>query len=880
MDAAQIRRNKRIARGTRWTAALLPAAVLVALSAPWGPTRARGQGPTPDREGEAEQVDQFLGRLGLLDLQILHLEQTLDRLDAGTKRDRLGRRLADLYAERLVTAADDPQLRADLMARVEALLAAVPEANTPTLKVMLLQGDFIAAEARMLKWLDDPRDTESHDAALAVLERIAPELNGYRNDLKTAAEELLNELDDLSEQARQARQPELSRLRSAAGRAAFFAGWSNYYLALADREKADDSLAMARSAFRSFLGIDYVESYDEVEVEWLGLEVSLEYSRALIGLGLVEAAAGHLADSRKCFALFEHANAPPAMRDQAAYWYLRGLLNAGAVDQAAQYAGELVPKLSGEATQGTVSFCDALVRAGFGGGSSSPEARRLGRLGIEGLVRQRQFDLLRQLMAKYGIEPQNDDGFYLVWVKGQQQYFDAAKNSSMEGYGEAVATLRAALSDPQAAKDLAAAGRCRYLLGWCLFRLEQREQAARQFEQAADALRGSGEKDAVDSAWMAFVCFKELADAESARVGLAIDSLEKLQRDYPNSEQAGRADFLLARLRKAAASLDESIASLEAIDKGDKNYLSARYELCLLYHQRWVKQRDDPRRGDEAASQLRAAIDSFLTAAKGDEAQRRLRCLLLGVDVALGGQSPDESAAGRYLELAEPLAAAMPAESSLSADYHYRALQLARRQNDTAAQERHAAWLAENAGDSSYALASLIVLARAADQAVADSQGDARRDRVEEAADVYTRLVARLGNTTEAITAERNARAANSKLAEYEFDLGRYDEAARRLDVLLAAFPDQQDYLRRAGLAHFRAGQFEAALACWRTLLAGVPANSTDWYEAKYYQLSCLARVDRDQARKVYQQLRLLHPEIADPTWRDKLDELGKSLGG
>jgi hypothetical protein len=59
-----------------------------------------------------------------------------------------------------------------------------------------------------------------------------------------------------------------------------------------------------------------------------------------------------------------------------------------------------------------------------------------------------------------------------------------------------------------------------------------------------------------------------------------------------------------------------------------------------------------------------------------------------------------------------------------------------------------------------------------------------------------------------------------------------------------------------------------------------VPANSTEWYEAKYYQLSCLARVDRDQARKVYQQLRLLHPEIADPTWGEKLNDLGKSLSG
>ena len=56
-----------------------------------------------------EKLERFLARLGLVELQIVQLEKSLESgaADAATQQ-RLAKRLADLYAEQLMNAADEP----------------------------------------------------------------------------------------------------------------------------------------------------------------------------------------------------------------------------------------------------------------------------------------------------------------------------------------------------------------------------------------------------------------------------------------------------------------------------------------------------------------------------------------------------------------------------------------------------------------------------------------------------------------------------------------------------------------------------------------------------------------------------------------------------
>jgi hypothetical protein len=65
----------------------------------------------------------------------------------------------------------------------------------------------------------------------------------------------------------------------------------------------------------------------------------------------------------------------------------------------------------------------------------------------------------------------------------------------------------------------------------------------------------------------------------------------------------------------------------------------------------------------------------------------------------------------------------------------------------------------------------------------------------------------------------------------------------------------------------------------WRTLLAGLPAGSDAWFEAKYYQVACLAQTDRPAAQRVLRQLEVLYPEVPSEVWRTRLATLRSQEG-
>jgi tetratricopeptide (TPR) repeat protein len=139
-------------------------------------------------------------------------------------------------------------------------------------------------------------------------------------------------------------------------------------------------------------------------------------------------------------------------------------------------------------------------------------------------------------------------------------------------------------------------------------------------------------------------------------------------------------------------------------------------------------------------------------------------------------------------------------------------------------------------------------------------------------------LARALGDSPQVLQEQKNARVAQSKLAYYAAQTGRHDEAAAGYAKLLAVFPKEKDYLRRAGLATFAAGDFPAALAHWTTLLRGLSAGSDEWFEAKYHQIACLAATDKAEAAKVMQQFTLLYPKLGGGSWAAKFRTLAASL--
>ena len=829
---------------------------------------------------EDGRLAQFLERLGLVELQIVHLEQ---RLDADpTERLAIARRLADLYAGQLVVTLDDRAQYDEMMRRITRLLDKVPQARTPSLKVMLLQADYYRAEELIRRWLADRKATPARREAAEVLKRIAPQLAQHQEVLSSQVEKLIDEVDLIEdEQLREAKSQELQRVQSVAGRAGYFAAWAMYYRALIAEiaDPAGRGFAESRKLFQKLLGIG--DDYQELKPEFMALE-SIWRSMALIGLALAEASAGSQAASDLCFGWLEHASVPPSIKDQVPYWRLQALLNASRHTDALQLARQQVESFSGTDSPSKFSFCVSLVRAGFAG-PGTPTLQELGIQGIAGLAKLRRHGAVRHLMAEYGIEPAADSGFYLRWIKGQQ-LFDRAESihraaaATVEekqiAYQAAAAMLQEALDSPDAKRDLGAAAQCRSQLAWCSYRQGDFERAARLFERASIGLKAAGDRIAVESAWMAFLAYNKLIGKNRQRfVSSAIDVLKQLQRDYPEDDYAKQAGFYIAKLQQNASTPAETLADLEKVRSGAANYLSARYHICFLLHKQSSTAPDDQQIA--ALNRLASAVNTYLRAAQRDpENSRKAKCCLLVTSAAMKLDPADLKTARLFLAKAQPLVATLTPSASAAAEFHYRALMLARQAGDQARQSEHVRWLVDNGQGSPYERLALGLAAKSIDREITEQGDRPNRELVSRAYHIYGRLAAAVGDSAEQIGSNKNSRVALWKRAHYASLLGRHAEAAEQLERLLAVFSKNKAYIHRAGLAHYQARNYKSSIGHWRTLLSGVSKASDEWFEAKYYQLLCLSHLDLTKFRQVLKQFELLYPRGGSPKWRDRFEEL------
>lgn len=826
------------------------------------------------RADDDENVEKFLARLGLVDLQAHQLEKMVDAAIAGEGRRKLAERLADLYSAQLIERSENKPAYDLVLQRIQRLVERVPEAKTASLEVMLLQADYFRAETLMSKWMADRNEKSARDEAAQILTRIAPQLDQRQQQLHTTVEKLSTDLDaTTSADDHAAKTQELNRVQAVAGRAAFFAAWANYYVALTEPGKpsAQAGFTKARDIFRRILGIE--GNYAEVDASALGME-SIWRARTLIGLGLAEAASGNIEGSKACFELLDRSPAPLDLREFSHFWRVQALLNAGQIDEALAFAKPLVSSFTGSASQGRVSLCLGLARSGFGGSlPDSAATRELGMLGIKGLIKLRQQSVVRQLIEKYKIPLDAQAGFHLTWLLGQQQLEEAEKSKRTEDYESAAKLLNDALATPDASEDFAGTSQCRYQLAWCQYKSGQVENAARTYEAAFEGLKATDPKTAAEAAWMAFICYQTLSKNDKKYVQPAINMLRIVQRDFPDHPYAKRAEYYAGKLQQVALPVKETLTNLERVSANSPDYLAARFDICQLLYEQWSK--PDGKKGDAHLALLKA-VDTYLAADKADaDPSRRLRVNLIGADVALDGASPDEASAAKYLDQARR--AAVPGNSAQLAEYHYRALQLASRKNDEAGRQQHADWIVSNAPGSSFEMPALVVAAKAIDDQTRN-QAAAPRDRIVEGQRIYKRLVERLGDDPAVLQSTKNAQVAVSRLAHYSAELGQHAEALRSLTKLLAIFPSDPGYLRRAGMASFQAGEFSTSLEHWRKLVNGLKDGSEEWYEAKYYQIACLAKIDRVKARESLEQFRLLFPEIGPPAWRSKFAELKQQV--
>jgi hypothetical protein len=222
--------------------------LLLLLLALWLPRTGRAQ-------DDFERMEKFLDRLGLDDLRVAQLEQTLDAPITPARKEQLARELADMYAQRLMASSEDATRYDDTLRRIADLLNQFPTANTTSLQVMLLQADYNRAESLIASWIGEPESAAPREQAQTILLRITPQLVNLQEQLNRQTDGLLAALDELTEgDALENKEAELRRLQAVAARATYFAGWSNYYLGLVQQMASNSPpFATARDIFLKLL---------------------------------------------------------------------------------------------------------------------------------------------------------------------------------------------------------------------------------------------------------------------------------------------------------------------------------------------------------------------------------------------------------------------------------------------------------------------------------------------------------------------------------------------------------------------------------------------------------------------------------------------------
>jgi hypothetical protein len=848
---------------------------------------------------ESSEMDRYLSQLGLIDLRLALHEAELRQATSEAVRAREAKILADIYSQRLLEVAAQPEKHGLLVARVKQLAKLYPVVDSPALRVMLLQAEYQRVEVLTLRWIDDPLNEATRNEAKALLESLGPAFRKLREELSSLVEEKLARTEAnvppskatvtiRAENKRAATlQPtatgildkEIEHDQVALSRALFFEGWSSLFRGFLEEEssKSREHLEAALTAFARLLDLSTDNEKLDIPADQLGLQ-SVWRSRTLLGFATTLTALNKHPLANSAFAALE-SNGDSSVSEAAFYWHALAMVRTQQWNELRQLTGPVFTQSNAKNSNRLVSSAVLLVRNGWSQAQPSADEATLTRTALASLAKWKKYDVLAALVEKYRATPQTEDGFYALWTKGKLLFAAAEKEPTPAAYQAAERWFRDALALPEAKDDPIAVANCEYGLAWCEYRREAFVDALRRFEQSAASLKTLGDDAAVQAAWMVFTCYQaqhaktnDPRDAEAAS-----NALRKLMRDFPESSQAKKAEFLLAKLKAPGETPVAALKTLSAVPADSAHYVSARYEVAVLQHQLWaeVKSTDPAKR--ELGEKTRREVDTYLNVAPVTEGPRRVKAMLLAVATFIPSDAAAWDGIAKYLDREQAVAAKLRSDDPSAAEYHYRRLELAQQRNQEQEIQEHAKWLTDHAPNSPFELPALVIVARGLDQRYQAANEQQRRELRVPAMKTYQKLSTAWGDSPEILSTKKNAVIALSKLAQYAFDAGEYSTAAQQLEKILAAYPQDASYLRRAALAWWDAKEPANALPHWQKLVAGSDTSSAGWYEAKYYQIKCLLQTDPTAATKIWKQFELLHPEVKQAEWRERFSELERS---
>lgn len=823
--------------------------------------------------GEEAQVEKYLREIQTDSLLVEYLESQIAQETNIDARRKLVSRLLTRYAQNMMTGRK--VVGSDWRKKSELLLAIYPDLETPTLRIAIIQAQYVENENEFRVWWRAGQSIAEKSKLTQKWQELHIQLKAINRNLEGQYQA------QIASAQSQNRSPESQELIQTEGlilHTNYLLGWTSYFSGVLIREERKDYMKQADVQFREFLQIDQKKALSTLDASWFDFSSRWQL-RAFVGLSMVQRGLNYPNQAKFCFEMIgEHAQTQ-LDQDRRPVWEFHSHLYLGQTEKAI----ELVEGFAANpatSRSSSITFWNATLDGAIGLRDQAPQlANRLLKFGLIGLAQEFDGHGLNRFLESQQIElreilPEND--FESLWIRSFEKFHMAEQEGGLENYRDAKLALTSAIKSPT--DSALNQERCRFLLAKVDHRLQNYSEAAKAFLQVSRSFDSVDKQLAAESQWLATRSLIALSKRNPREQFQASQALESIIRRFPGSNYATRAEFESLRINLSAIEPAGAIKRLDAIKPNSLNYPVALNELVKIRYQIWLAA--FKARASETPQKLSDLIQSELKyrSLPGVSESSKLKANLLVVDALLRYTKADNAKIRKRLDFAKRITSASRAKAdSAYNEYRFYEFLFANSRGDTNSAEKEALWLAENAKGTRFEKSALVQLAQTADQQFR-SLSQPTQTQTEQLAGIFEKLVGVLGDTPEIITASPNARVALARLADLKLQSGETKLAIEMLQLLLTSYPNNKTYLQQLGRAYVAAENYSEAIPVWRKLANGTEPGTELWYESKFELANSLLQSgDKASAKILHEQTLRLSPTIPDQ-WNPRFEELSKKL--
>ena len=849
--------------------------------------------------------DGYLAELGLTRPLAASIRWQLTRAQGETRRV-LAEQLGVLYAA-MLKADPQPDERQQLEQYCRELLAAVPEAATPALRLSLVVAQYLPVEdlvERRDLLLALPEEVTEAQRVLAevtpLLERIARELAGRVSSLEDRVGR-----GSYSDEEMARLRAELGDARELRSEASFRAGWACLYGSMLSGENQPAARAMEHFGNILNAAPGRPATIDRAPLDLLKFD---HIGKAAIGCALASAKLGNHVEALRWLSAIEQAE---ELSKDVSEQLLRRKLTVLAADdrwadidlailrkRRSEQDGKTVPLPLADARTLAVIALTSLKRPDFRDGLR-PTAERMIQLAMGDLVARGEVGHVMSLVKSFGTAIIGTEGFINNYVRALRAFDETrelhrqkdSQNANgptaipevVNAYRQAMGLFQGCLGAKDAAEHPTQRTQAQICLGLAQHYSGDLETAATTLEtvyasQAPEAERRSALQYAIASLTLAIKGGSKQLEARK-------DRLEVLFiQTFPNTREAN--SMVLQRTSGGKTLAASDIESLLRVPAEDPLYHASRSVAADALYKIWKQPAAAAARDFAALRYADVAVELLkkefaqATASTEPEARRTADVVVNRArriaEVVLTCTAPDTARATEVLAMIDSVAKFHGVSlAKIEDELCYRRFQIAIATRDASA-DRELAHLRELGGPFVVA-AERFVYRRALDEWTA-APGDMQA--AERVVSSGSRVLLQKEMAANAIALVRdNTAAAARALWKAAGDAAMRDLALRLDREQLEKGFKTLAALKRIAEIEESLNHPEAASEAWLEMLGASEEDSDAWYEARYESIRLIGKFDQVRAASILAQFRSLRPQYGPDPWGERFTKLEGLVG-